>query len=167
MTFHGRLKSSPHDYVKTRWQLWSFSNRATDWMSCKQLAICFKYWYTSHIIYVTQPLKLYNLTPIIMLLICWVANSRPFFSKIAYISHILLYVTKPVQSFIAPVIMSKPDDSYGPLGANLTLDCEARGHPAPTITWRFVNTEGKTIALPSKFCYFSFTFFCKITLHIA
>ena len=47
--------------------------------------------------------------------------------------------------------MSKPDDSYGPLGANLTLDCEARGHPAPTITWRFVNTEGKTIALPSKF----------------
>jgi len=49
----------------------------------------------------------------------------------------------------APVIMSKPDDSYGPLGANLTLDCEARGHPAPTITWRFVNTEGKTIALPS------------------
>ena len=52
---------------------------------------------------------------------------------------------------IAPVIMSKPDDSYGPLGANLTLDCEARGHPAPTITWRFVNTEGKTIALPSKF----------------
>ena len=53
---------------------------------------------------------------------------------------------------IAPVIMSKPDDSYGPLGANLTLDCEARGHPAPTITWRFVNTEGKTIALPSKLC---------------
>ena len=48
--------------------------------------------------------------------------------------------------------MSKPDDSYGPLGANLTLDCEARGHPAPTITWRFVNTEGKTIALPSKLC---------------
>ena len=47
------------------------------------------------------------------------------------------------------MIISKPDDSYGPLGANLTLDCEARGHPAPTITWRFVNTEGKTIALPS------------------
>ena len=74
------------------------------------------------------------------------------FFKNANISHISLYVTKPVQSFIAPVIMSKPDDSYGPLGANLTLDCEARGHPAPTITWRFVNTEGKTIALPSKFC---------------
>ena len=49
-----------------------------------------------------------------------------------------------------PVIISKPDDSYGPLGANLTLDCEARGYPAPTITWRFVNTEGKTISLPSK-----------------
>lgn len=52
--------------------------------------------------------------------------------------------------FSAPVIISRPDDSYGPLGANLTLDCEARGYPAPTITWRFVNTEGKTIALPSK-----------------
>lgn len=49
----------------------------------------------------------------------------------------------------SPVIISKPDDSYGPLGANLTLDCEARGFPAPTITWRFVNTEGKTISLPS------------------
>eukprot|EP00093_Oithona_nana_P000183 00183.XXX_2084_565_1 [CDS] Oithona nana genome sequencing. len=49
----------------------------------------------------------------------------------------------------APVIISRPDDSYGPLGANLTLDCEARGYPAPSITWRFVNTEGKTIALPS------------------
>ena len=62
--------------------------------------------------------------------------------------------SEPFESHIAPVIMSKPDDSYGPLGANLTLDCEARGHPAPTITWRFVNTEGKTIALPSKFCFF-------------
>ena len=31
------------------------------------------------------------------------------------------------------------------------LDCEARGYPAPTITWSFVNTEGKTISLPSKF----------------
>ena len=72
-------------------------------------------------------------------------------SNTANISDILLYVSKPIQSYIAPVIMSKPDDSYGPLGANLTLDCEARGHPAPTITWRFVNTEGKTIALPSKF----------------
>ena len=48
------------------------------------------------------------------------------------------------------MIISRPDDSYGPLGANLTLDCEARGYPAPSITWRFVNTEGKTIALPSK-----------------
>ncbi len=50
----------------------------------------------------------------------------------------------------APVIVSKPEDSYGPLGANLTLDCEAKGHPAPIITWRFVNNEGKTISLPSK-----------------
>jgi len=49
----------------------------------------------------------------------------------------------------APVIMSPPEDSYGPLGANLTLDCEARGFPAPTITWQFLSTEGKTISLPS------------------
>jgi len=48
-----------------------------------------------------------------------------------------------------PVIMSPPEDSYGPLGANLTLDCEARGFPAPTITWQFLSTEGKTISLPS------------------
>ena len=50
---------------------------------------------------------------------------------------------------LAPVIMSSPENSYGPLGANLTLDCEARGYPAPTITWQFVSTEGKTISLPS------------------
>ena len=46
--------------------------------------------------------------------------------------------------------MSSPENSYGPLGANLTLDCEARGYPAPTITWQFVSTEGKTISLPSR-----------------
>ena len=46
--------------------------------------------------------------------------------------------------------MSSPVNSYGPLGANLTLDCEARGYPAPTITWQFVSTEGKTISLPSR-----------------
>ena len=51
---------------------------------------------------------------------------------------------------LAPVIMSSPENSYGPLGANLTLDCEARGYPAPTITWQFVSTEGKTISLPSR-----------------
>jgi hypothetical protein len=33
-------------------------------------------------------------------------------------------------------------------GANLTLDCEARGFPAPTITWQYDNAEGQTIALP-------------------
>lgn len=49
----------------------------------------------------------------------------------------------------APLIISPPEDSYGPLGANLTLDCEARGYPAPTITWQFLSTEGKTISLPS------------------
>lgn len=49
----------------------------------------------------------------------------------------------------SPVIMSPPEDSFGPLGANLTLDCEARGFPAPTITWQFLSTEGKTISLPS------------------
>eukprot|EP00095_Tigriopus_kingsejongensis_P007134 maker-scaffold687_size111633-snap-gene-0.24 protein:Tk07134 transcript:maker-scaffold687_size111633-snap-gene-0.24-mRNA-1 annotation:"insulin-like growth factor-binding protein 7 precursor" len=49
----------------------------------------------------------------------------------------------------APVIISPPSDSYGPLGANLTLDCEARGYPAPVITWQFVSVKGETISLPS------------------
>lgn len=53
-------------------------------------------------------------------------------------------------TFSAPVIISPPRDSYGPLGANLTLDCEARGYPAPTITWQFNSNEGKTYNLPSK-----------------
>jgi hypothetical protein len=61
--------------------------------------------------------------------------------------------------FIAPVIISPPENSYGPLGANLTLDCEARGFPAPTITWQFVSTEGKTISLPSKFTQFVCIFY--------
>ena len=52
----------------------------------------------------------------------------------------------------APVIISAPRDSYGPLGANLTLDCEARGFPAPTITWQFHSNEGKTYNLPSERC---------------
>ena len=34
------------------------------------------------------------------------------------------------------------------LGANLTLDCEAKGFPAPTITWQYDNVEGETILLP-------------------
>lgn len=49
----------------------------------------------------------------------------------------------------APVIISPPSDSYGALGANLTLDCEARGFPAPVITWQFVSVKGETISLPS------------------
>ena len=36
----------------------------------------------------------------------------------------------------APAIISPPSDTYGPIGANLTLDCEARGYPAPTISWQ-------------------------------
>jgi hypothetical protein len=50
----------------------------------------------------------------------------------------------------APAIVSPPKDSYGPLGANLTLDCEARGYPAPVITWQFVSAKGETKWLPSK-----------------
>ena len=50
----------------------------------------------------------------------------------------------------APVIISPPRDSYGPLGANLTLDCEARGNPAPEISWRFVSAKGETVTLPSE-----------------
>merc|ERR1712215_255906 len=49
----------------------------------------------------------------------------------------------------SPVIISPPSDTYGPIGANLTLDCEARGYPAPTISWQYDNVEGRTIVLPS------------------
>lgn len=48
-----------------------------------------------------------------------------------------------------PTIVSPPEDTYGPTGANLTLDCEARGFPAPAITWQYENTEGRTWQLPS------------------
>ena len=48
-----------------------------------------------------------------------------------------------------PTILSPPADTYGPAGANLTLDCEARGYPAPTISWQYENVEGVTILLPS------------------
>ena len=65
----------------------------------------------------------------------------------------MLQISTSYYTFAAPVIISPPKNSYGPLGANLTLDCEARGFPAPTITWQFVSTEGKTISLPSKFNY--------------
>ena len=37
----------------------------------------------------------------------------------------------------APVILSPPADTFGPVGANLTLDCEARGFPAPAISWQY------------------------------
>ncbi len=47
-----------------------------------------------------------------------------------------------------PVIVSPPVDSYGPLGANLTLACEAKGFPAPVITWQFVSAKGETTWLP-------------------
>ena len=50
----------------------------------------------------------------------------------------------------APTIVSPPEDSYGALGANLTLACEARGFPAPTITWQFVSAKGETVWLPSE-----------------
>ena len=49
----------------------------------------------------------------------------------------------------APTIISPPSDTYGPMGANLTLDCEARGYPAPIITWQYENVEGQTFYLPS------------------
>ena len=48
------------------------------------------------------------------------------------------------------MIISPPSDSYGPLGANLTLDCEARGYPAPEISWKFVSAKGETVSLPSR-----------------
>jgi len=49
----------------------------------------------------------------------------------------------------APTILSPPSDTYGASGENLTLSCEARGHPAPTVTWQYENVEGDTISLPS------------------
>ena len=36
----------------------------------------------------------------------------------------------------APIIITPPTDTRGHVGANLTLDCEARGFPAPTISWQ-------------------------------
>jgi len=48
-----------------------------------------------------------------------------------------------------PTIVSPPSDTYGPMGANLTLDCEARGYPAPIISWQYETVEGETIYLPS------------------
>jgi len=50
---------------------------------------------------------------------------------------------------MSPIIVSPPTDTYGARGANLTLDCEAKGFPAPTITWQYDNVEGETILLPS------------------
>jgi len=49
----------------------------------------------------------------------------------------------------APIIISPPVDTRGHVGANLTLDCEARGFPAPTISWQYDNVEGVTILLPA------------------
>ncbi|XP_023336082.1 insulin-like growth factor-binding protein-related protein 1 isoform X2 [Eurytemora carolleeae] len=49
----------------------------------------------------------------------------------------------------SPVIISPPSDTYGPKGANLTLNCEAKGFPAPIITWQYDSIEGRTISLPS------------------
>merc|ERR1711971_614759 len=49
----------------------------------------------------------------------------------------------------APIIISPPTDTRGHVGANLTLDCEARGFPAPTISWQCDNVEGVTILLPA------------------
>jgi len=49
----------------------------------------------------------------------------------------------------SPIIVTPPTDTFGPKGANLTLDCEARGFPAPDITWQYDNIEGETISLPS------------------
>merc|ERR1711937_741860 len=48
-----------------------------------------------------------------------------------------------------PLIVSPPQDTYGPMGANLTLDCEAKGFLAPIISWQYDNVEGQTISLPS------------------
>ena len=45
-----------------------------------------------------------------------------------------------------PTILSPPEDTYGPMGANLTLDCEARGFPAPIISWQYENVEGETVS---------------------
>ena len=64
------------------------------------------------------------------------------------------------------MIISPPDDSYGPLGANLTLDCEARGFPAPVISWKFVSAKGETISLPSKLIKFLYLVTSKKLLEV-
>jgi len=49
----------------------------------------------------------------------------------------------------APIIISPPTDTRGHVGSNLTLACEARGFPAPTISWQYDTLEGRTVLLPS------------------
>nr|AOC31985.1 insulin-like peptide binding protein [Callinectes sapidus] len=48
----------------------------------------------------------------------------------------------------APVIRSRPEDKERPVGSILVLDCEAAGHPTPSISWRLTTVDGTSTELP-------------------
>nr|QBA83590.1 insulin-like androgenic gland binding protein [Portunus trituberculatus] len=48
----------------------------------------------------------------------------------------------------APLIRSRPEDKERPPGSILVLDCEALGHPTPSITWRLTTIDGTSTELP-------------------
>ncbi|KAE9535675.1 hypothetical protein AGLY_007576 [Aphis glycines] len=52
----------------------------------------------------------------------------------------------PCQS--APDIRSAPKNLAGSIGHTVVFDCEVKGFPVPSISWRFTNTDGITKWLP-------------------
>ncbi|CAH1722384.1 unnamed protein product [Aphis gossypii] len=52
----------------------------------------------------------------------------------------------PCQS--APDIRSAPKNLAGSIGHTVVFDCEVKGYPVPSISWRFTNTDGITKWLP-------------------
>jgi len=48
-----------------------------------------------------------------------------------------------------PIIVTPPFDTFAPIGHNITLDCEAKGFPAPVISWQYETISGDSISLPS------------------
>ncbi|XP_049857879.1 insulin-like growth factor-binding protein-related protein 1 [Schistocerca gregaria] len=53
----------------------------------------------------------------------------------------------------APWITSGPEDVVVPLNSGLSLDCEAKGYPVPSIHWEFKAENGSVRLLPSDDLY--------------